>query len=160
MQTFQDRLRSLIDALGITKTKFAEDLHVSSAFVSMLCSGKSLPSDRTIADICRKYNVSEAWLRTGEGEMKQKLTRNQEIAEFMGVVMHDPDDSPRKRFVSIISKLSVDEWQLLAEIAKKWPRTVTALGSFFYATSPRMKRQTRSSCSVVASRSMRRMSCR
>ena len=25
MQTFQDRLRSLIDALGITKTKFAED---------------------------------------------------------------------------------------------------------------------------------------
>lgn len=119
MQTFQDRLRSLIDALGITKTKFAEDLHVSSAFVSMLCSGKSLPSDRTIAGICRKYNVSEAWLRTGEGEMKQKLTRNQEIAEFMGVVMHDPDDSPRKRFVSIISKLSVDEWQLLAEIAKK-----------------------------------------
>ena len=72
MQTFQDRLRSLIDALGITKTKFAEDLHVSSAFVSMLCSGKSLPSDRTIADICRKYNVSETWLRTGEGEMKQK----------------------------------------------------------------------------------------
>ena len=69
MQTFQDRLRSLIDTLGITKTKFAEDLHVSSAFVSMLCSGKSLPSDRTIADICRKYNVSETWLRTGEGEM-------------------------------------------------------------------------------------------
>ena len=63
--------------------------------------------------------MNETWLRTGEGEMKQKLTRNQEIAEFMGVVMHDPDDSPRKRFVSIISKLSVDEWQLLAEIAKK-----------------------------------------
>ena len=119
MQTFQDRLRSLIDTLGITKTKFAEDLHVSSAFVSMLCSGKSQPSDRTIADICRKYNVSETWLRTGEGEMWQKLTRNQEIAEFMGVVMHDPDDAPRKRFVSIISKLSADEWQLLAEIAKK-----------------------------------------
>ena len=138
MQTFQDRLRSLIDTLGITKTKFAEDLHVSSAFVSMLCSGKSLPSDRTIADICRKYNVSETWLRTGEGEMfeqtrasvldrlsteydlsREKLTRNQEIAEFMGVVMHDPDDAPRKRFVSIISKLSADEWQLLAEIAKK-----------------------------------------
>ena len=112
MQTFQDRLRALIDTLGITKTKFAEDLHVSS-------SGNSLPSDRTIADICRKYNVSETWLRTGDGEMRQKLTRNQEIAEFMGVVMHDPDDAPRKRFVSIISKLSADEWQLLAEIAKK-----------------------------------------
>ena len=120
MQTFQDRLRSLIDALGITKTKFAEDLHVSSAFVSMLCSGKSLPSDRTIADICRKYNVSETWLRTGEGEMKQKLTRNQEIAEFMASIMRDPDDAPRKRFISIVSKLDVEEWQLLEAIAKKW----------------------------------------
>ena len=120
MHTFQDRLRSLIDALGITKTKFAEDLHVSSAFVSMLCSGKSLPSDRTIADICRKYNVSETWLRTGEGEMKQKLTRNQEIAEFMASIMRDPDDAPRKRFISIVSKLDVEEWQLLEDIAKKW----------------------------------------
>lgn len=119
MQNFQDRLRFLIDTLGITKTKFAEDLHVSSAFVSMLCSGKSLPSDRTIADICRKYNVSETWLRTGEGEMRQKLTRNQEIAEFMGVVMHDPDDSPRKRFVANLKKLSLDDWLLLDEIAKK-----------------------------------------
>lgn len=120
MQTFQDRLRSLIDALGITKTKFAEDLHVSSAFVSMLCSGKSLPSDRTIANICREYGVSETWLRTGEGEMKQKLTRNQEIAEFMASIMRDPDDAPRKRFISIVSKLDVEEWQLLADIAKKW----------------------------------------
>ena len=51
--------------------------------------------------------------------MMQKLTRNQEIAEFMGRVMNEPDDAPRKRFISIISKLDVDEWRLLAEIAKK-----------------------------------------
>lgn len=119
METINQRIDFLIKELGFTKTKFAESLHVSSQFVSSLCSGAKQPSDRTIADICREYGVSETWLRTGEGEMKQKLTRNQEIAEFMGVVMHDPDDSPRKRFVSIISKLSVDEWQLLAEIAKK-----------------------------------------
>ena len=119
METINQRIDFLIKELGFTKTKFAESLHVSSQFVSSLCSGAKQPSDRTIADICREYGVSETWLRTGEGEMKQKLTRNQEIAEFMGVVMHDSDDSPRKRFVSIISKLSVDEWQLLSEIAKK-----------------------------------------
>lgn len=119
METINQRIDFLIKELGFTKTKFAKSLHVSSQFVSSLCSGAKQPSDRTIADICREYGVSETWLRTGEGEMKQKLTRNQEIAEFMGVVMHDSDDSPRKRFVSIISKLSVDEWQLLADIAKK-----------------------------------------
>ena len=51
--------------------------------------------------------------------MLQKLTRDQELAEFFGNVVADPDDAPRKRFISIISKLSAEEWQLLDEIAKK-----------------------------------------
>ena len=119
METINQRIDFLIKSLGVTKTKFSESIHVSSQFISSLCSGAKQPSDRTIADICREYGVSETWLRTGEGEMRQKLTRNQEIAEFMGRLMNDPDDAPRKRFVSIISKLSADEWQLLAEIAKK-----------------------------------------
>ena len=120
MHTFSDRLCALVDTLGITRTKFAETLHVSSAFISMLCSGKSLPSDRTISDICRKFNVDEHWLRTGHGEMFQKLTRDQELAEFFGDVIADPDDSPRKGFFSTVRKLSADEWLLLAKIAKKW----------------------------------------
>lgn len=120
MHTFSDRLCALVDTLGITRTKFAETLHVSSAFISMLCSGKSLPSDRTISDICRKFNVDEHWLRTGDGEMFQKLTRDQELAEFFGDVIADPDDSPRKGFFSTVRKLSADEWLLLAKIAKKW----------------------------------------
>lgn len=119
MHSFSERLCALIDALGITRTKFSDSLHVSSAFVSMLCSGKSLPSDRTISDICRTYNASEDWLRTGDGDMFQKLTRDQELAEFFGKVVADPDDAPRKRFISIISKLSAEEWKLLDEIAKK-----------------------------------------
>lgn len=120
MHTFSDRLCALVDTLGITRTKFAETLHVSSAFISMLCSGKSLPSDRTISDICRKFNVDEHWLRTGDGEMFQKLTRDQELAEFFGDVIADPDNSPRKGFFSTVRKLSADEWLLLAKIAKKW----------------------------------------
>ena len=114
MDTINQRIDFLIKALGFTKTKFAESLHVSSQFVSSLCSGAKQPSDRTIADICREYGVSETWLRTGEGEMKQ------EIAEFMASIMRDPDDAPRKRFISIVSKLGVEEWQLLEDIAKKW----------------------------------------
>lgn len=120
METINQRIDFLVRSLGVTKTKFAESIHVSSQFVSSLCSGAKQPSDRTIADICREYGVSEEWLRTGDGEMMQKLTRNQEIAEFMGRLMNDPDDAPRKRFISIVSKLGVEEWDMLAQIAKKW----------------------------------------
>ena len=59
MDTINQRIDFLIKALGFTKTKFAESLHVSSQFVSSLCSGAKQPSDRTIADICREYGVSE-----------------------------------------------------------------------------------------------------
>lgn len=120
METINQRIDFLIKNLKLTKTKFAEPLNLSSQFVSSICSGTKQPSDRTIADICREFNVNETWLRTGEGEMMKELTRNQEIVEFLGKVMNDPDDAPRKRFISIISKLDVAEWEILDGIAKKW----------------------------------------
>lgn len=120
METINQRIDFLIKNLKLTKTKFAEPLNLSSQFVSSICSGTKQPSDRTIADICREFNVNEDWLRTGEGAMMKELTRNQEIVEFLGKVMNDPDDAPRKRFISIISKLDVEEWEILDGIAKKW----------------------------------------
>jgi transcriptional regulator with XRE-family HTH domain len=120
METINQRIDFLIKNLKLTKTKFAEPLNLSSQFVSSICSGAKQPSDRTIADICREFNVNETWLRTGEGEMMKELTQNQEIAEFLGKVMNDPDDAARKRFISIVSQLGVKEWEILAEIAEKW----------------------------------------
>lgn len=64
-----DRISALITALGIKKVDFAKRLNISQSFVSDMCSGKSKPSDRTIVDICRKFNVNEKWLRTGKEEM-------------------------------------------------------------------------------------------
>lgn len=121
--TINDRIKDIRRSTGLSQTDFAERLGTTRGVITNLEGEKTTPNEPFIKLICREFNIDEHWLRTGEGEMRQKLTRNQEIAEFMGVVMHDPDDAPRKRFVSIISKLSADEWQLLAEIAKKWPRT-------------------------------------
>ena len=117
--TINERIKEIRRSSGLSQTDFAERLGTTRGVITNLEGEKTSPNEPFIKLICREFNVNDDWLRTVEGEMKQKLTRNQEIAEFMGVVMHDSDDSPRKRFVSIISKLSVDEWQLLAEIAKK-----------------------------------------
>lgn len=114
-----ERIKQVRQSAGLTQLQFAERLGLSRNFIAMMETGGRDPSDRTISDICREFNINEDWLRTGNGEMSRKLTRSQEIAEFMGDFMNEPDDSPRKRFISVLSKLSVDEWQLLAEIAKK-----------------------------------------
>ena len=51
------------------KVEFAHKIKVDQAYVTQLTTGKRNPSDRLIDAICREFNVSEDWLRTGNGEM-------------------------------------------------------------------------------------------
>ena len=120
--TVNDRIKEVRKNSGLSQTDFAERLGTTRGVITNLEGGKTTPNDPFVKLICREFNVCEAWLRTGEGEMMQPLTRNQEIAEFMGRLMNDPDSAPRKRFISIVSKLDVEEWRLLDEIAKKMAR--------------------------------------
>ena len=73
MSPINERIALCIEKLGIKKTHFAQRLNVSQAFVTQMTKGVSRPSDRTISDICREFNVDEEWLRTGEGEMFIKI---------------------------------------------------------------------------------------
>ena len=85
--SLHERIDALIKALGMKKTEFAKRLNLSQPFVSELCSGRSCPSDRTISDICREFDVNETWLRTGEGEMFIEKSREEEIAAFIGNIL-------------------------------------------------------------------------
>lgn len=93
-----ERIREIISHLGLKKVEFARRLNLSQPFVSELCSGKTNPSDRTIADICREFGVSEVWLRTGRGEMFLQLD---EDAEFLAIceAINVSDDPIIKRII-------------------------------------------------------------
>ena len=114
----KNRINFLIQKLEITKTKFAEEINVSPAFVSQMCSGVRKPSDRTISDICEKFDCNEVWLRTGEGEPFQQHTRQEEIMRF-AVQTNKSDDEFRKAFVAMLAKLDPEDWQALNKIADK-----------------------------------------
>ena len=66
------------------------------------------PSDRTIADICREFNVSEHWLRTGEGEMFIQLS---EDADFIQIIteIQVSDDNFIKALLKSYWKLNDNE---------------------------------------------------
>lgn len=122
MQTIGERISIVIKRSGLTKTKFAERLHLSQPFVSGICSGVKQPSDRTIADICREFNVSEAWLRDGVGEMFVTRTMNQELALMVNDLMTEADESFRKRFVAALLELPPEFWPELEKFLKKLSR--------------------------------------
>ena len=96
MNGLNERIGQVIESLGMKKTAFADKLNVSQAFVSQLCSGAKQPSDRTILDICREFNVDETWLRTGEGEPFKPLTRAQAITDFAADIIKE-DESFKAR---------------------------------------------------------------
>ena len=79
-QCFKERFLLVLQESRCTKSKAAELLNVSAAYVSQLCSGQREPSDRTIKDICRIFGVNEIWLRTGVGEPFTPLSRSEELA--------------------------------------------------------------------------------
>lgn len=111
------RIRELIKALGLKQAEFAQRLGVSRPFVSELCSGSKNPSDRTIQDICREFNVNERWLRTGEGEMFVQLSREEEITKFAMEIIRDPGSEFQRQAISILAKLTPEQWKLMEQMA-------------------------------------------
>ena len=115
----KDRIKELRKAKGLTQFEFADRLKVSRSNIASYETGKNELSSAAISLICRTFSVSETWLRTGEGEMFSDTAREEEIAAFMGDVLAAESEDFRKRFVSMLSSLSVDEWRLIEEKAKE-----------------------------------------
>lgn len=116
MDTISARIATVIKASGLTKTAFAERLNVSQSFVSRLAVGASVPSDRTIADICREFNVNEHWLRTGEGEMFSTLSREEEITKFAMEIIRDPDSEFQRQLLTTMARLEPAQWKLMEQM--------------------------------------------
>ncbi len=67
---------------------------------------------------CAEYNVSESWLRTGEGDMFRPVSRDEEIAAFVGDILGEESDF-RRRFVAVLARMTADEWALLERKARE-----------------------------------------
>lgn len=87
-----ERIKKLRKAVGKTQQTFADALSVKRSTVATYEAGLQEPSERTIADICRVYNVNEDWLRTGEGEMFEELDPDEELMRFVGEITKDDSD--------------------------------------------------------------------
>lgn len=114
----KDRLKEIRKALHLTQQKFADKLGVKQNTIAQYEMGRNEPSDAVIISICREFNVSEDWLRTGKGEMFVSLTLDEEIASFIGDMQADVEPTFKKRFVSALAKLSPEEWKTIEHIMR------------------------------------------
>ena len=119
MNEINKRIADAIAAKGMKKSEVARRINVSPAFISQLCSGASLPSERTIVDIARVCCVNQMWLRSGEGEMFQAMNEDEELSDYLGDVMNDEPESFLRRLTLEMKNWTPEVWQMLEEICKR-----------------------------------------
>ena len=114
-----NRIRELRKGLGMTQQEFADRLKIKRNTIATYETGRNDPIDSVFALICREFNVSETWLRTGEGEMFVPKSRDEELAEFFGTVQGIGPESFKRRFVAMLSRLDEEDWALLERMAER-----------------------------------------
>lgn len=79
-----ERIKQVRQMAGKTQLQFSEALGLSRNYIAMIEIGQREPSDRTISDICRIFDVREEWLRDGLEPMRSPMNKEEEIAELVG----------------------------------------------------------------------------
>lgn len=112
------RTKELRKSLGLTQQQFADRLHITRGAVSNWDFGRSDPSDSAISLICREFNVREAWLRDGTGDMLEVKPRAEELGELVRKLLSDRPESFRSRLITSLLRFEPDspEWQILENI--------------------------------------------
>ena len=64
-----ERVKELRKALGLTSEKFGAKLGVGKTAISGIETGRRGLTDQMFLSICREYNVTPGWLKTGNGPM-------------------------------------------------------------------------------------------
>lgn len=114
----KSRIKQVRKAAGLNQEEFGRRIGAKQNTIAAYECGARTPTDIAVSSICRVFNVSEDWLRTGEGPMYVPATADEELAKFFAEVMNDQPESIRKRWAVAFSKLSMAQWEALADIAE------------------------------------------
>lgn len=114
-----ERVKIIRKEKELTLEKFGERLGVGKSAISNIESGARNLTDQMIISICREFNVRKEWLVDGTGEMFVPLSRDEQIEEFMGEVLRNEPNNFKKRLISVLAKLSEDEWEILEKKLKE-----------------------------------------
>ena len=99
----------------LNQEDFGLRLNLTKNYISLIETGNRIPSDRTISDICREFNVNEDWLKNGTGNMYKE--KDGSFSELL-VELEDSDDDFIKSLITVYMGLDEDSKSALRKIAK------------------------------------------
>lgn len=112
----KDRIKKIRKDSELTQQEFAQKIGSTQNVLANYEIGRRNPSSSVINNICKTFGVNEEWLRTGEGDPYIKVDRDIALMEWAGTVLGETDESFRKRFINMLSKLDEKDWVTLEKI--------------------------------------------
>lgn len=109
----KDRLILIRKKANLTAKDFGNKLGVAQSTISSIETGVRQPSNQLINSICREFDVNEHWLRTGEGEMFNELTREEELTRFFAKTLKNPESKTMRALIYTLAQLpdeALDAW--------------------------------------------------
>lgn len=118
-----DRITLLRKRLKLSQTEFGERIGVSRGVIKNIDDKNVQAKPLLIQQICKEYHVNRKWLETGEGEMLIEPTRDEQIAQFIGEALSSEDDTFKKRLISALANMTVEEWETLEKLITRLAQT-------------------------------------
>lgn len=101
-----NRVRLLRKSLDrMSQEEFGKHIGISNTAVSKIEKGENNLTEQNILAICKEFNVNEEWLRTGNGEMFNKLSQSEETAAIVARIVSDTDNPLKADFLNTAAKL-------------------------------------------------------
>lgn len=121
-----ERVLALRKHLGLSRAAFGEKLGVSGDVINNIERGRVELKDLLFSHMCSVYNVSEKWLKTGEGEMFTPLTQDEELEAWIGriqfeAISGDKAAKMKRRLITALKRIEHDEtWEDLYRVAEEF----------------------------------------
>jgi transcriptional regulator with XRE-family HTH domain len=84
-ETVNQRIKQIRESLEMSQREFSRMLPASNSFIAGIETGARDPNDRLIKLICAQFGVSDAWLRTGQGEMFAEPQTDEKSARLLSL---------------------------------------------------------------------------
>lgn len=121
----KNRIKTLRSELDLTQQAFAEKLGTSRNNIAGYETGTRIPSDAVVSLICNKFNVSEKWLRTGEGEPFVEKSKREQIIGYLNM-LSDVSENVRNRFADALDAMDEDDWKVIRDVIDQIERDCIA----------------------------------
>ena len=116
-----ERIRTIRKLNKLTQTEFAEKIGATRAMIASYEGGVVVPTDSILMLISEKFNISYAWLKTGEGPMEEPLPDDISLDKLTETYRSLPDRL--RLLVDALVEMDPEWWKTLdaafAEIERR-----------------------------------------